>query len=241
MAYTRIHAIKSTVKKAVDYICNPDKTEEQLLVDTFACGVETAAHDFQYALKQTTPTDKNLAFHLIQSFAKGEVSHEEAHKIGIELADRLLGGKYSYIVATHTDKGHPHNHIIFCAADYIDHKKYYDNKKSYHHIRQLSDELCKEHNLSVIVPSGRKGKKYVEWKAEQEGTSWRKRLQEDIDECIEIATSYDEFLRLIREKGYTVSGEEIGDSHAKYIKFLAPGQERYVRGSFKNFGAGYIY
>ena len=123
MAYTRIHAIKSTVTKAVAYICNPDKAEEQLLVDTFGCGVETARHDFEYALSQTKHSDKNQAFHLIQSFAKGEVSHEEAHQIGIELADRLLEGKYSYIVATHTDKGHPHNHIIFCAADNIDHRK----------------------------------------------------------------------------------------------------------------------
>ncbi len=239
MAYTRIHAIKSTVKKAVAYICNPDKTEEQLLVDTFGCGIETASVDFDSALRQTSPSDKNLAFHLIQSFAKGEVSHEEAHRIGIELADKLLEGKYSYIVATHTDRGHPHNHIIFCAADFIDHKKYYDNKKSYRHVRELSDELCKEHNLSIILPSGRKGKKYVEWKAEQEGTSWKKRLQEDIDECVRIAKSYEDFLRLIREKGYTVSGEKIGDPHAKYIKFIAPGQERPVRGSFRNFGAGY--
>ena len=239
MAYTRIHAIKSTVKKAVAYICNPDKTEEQLLIDTFGCGIETAAIDFDSALRQTRPTDKNLAFHLIQSFAKGEVSHEEAHRIGIELADKLLEGKYSYIVATHTDRGHPHNHIIFCAADFIDHKKYYDNKKSYRHVRELSDELCKEHNLSIIIPSGRKGKKYVEWKAEQEGTSWKKRLQEDIDECVRIAKSYEDFLRLIREKGYSVSGEKIGDPHAKYIKFIAPGQERPVRGSFRNFGAGY--
>ena len=138
MAYTRIHAIKSTVKKAVAYICNPDKTESRLLIDTFGCGVETAAIDFDSALRQTRPSDKNLAFHLIQSFAKGEVSHEEAHRIGIELADKLLEGKYSYIIATHTDKGHPHNHIIFCAADFIDHNKYYDNKKSYRHIRQLS-------------------------------------------------------------------------------------------------------
>ena len=239
MAYTRIHAIKSTVTKAVAYICNPDKTEAQLLVDTFGCGIETARHDFEYALNRTKQSDKNQAFHLIQSFAKGEVSHEEAHRIGIELADRLLEGKFSYIVATHTDCGHPHNHIIFCAADNIDHKKYYDNKKSYHHIRKLSDELCKEHNLSIIIPSGRKGKKYVEWKAEQEGISWKKRLQQDIDECVKIAKSYEDFLRLIREKGYKISGEKIGDPHAKYIKFLAPGQERPVRGNFRNFGAGY--
>ena len=239
MAYTRIHAIKSTVTKAVAYICNTDKTEEQLLVDTFGCGVETARHDFEYALSRTKHSDKNQAFHLIQSFAKGEISHEEAHRIGIELADRLLERKYSYIVATHTDKGHPHNHIIFCAADNIDHRKYYDNKKSYRHIRELSDELCKEHNLSVIIPSKRKGKKYVEWKAEQEGTSWKKRLQEDIDECVRLAKSYEDFLLLIREKGYIVSGEKIGDPRAKYVKFTAPGHERPVRGSFRNFGAGY--
>lgn len=239
MAYTRIHAIKSTVAKAVTYICNPDKTEQQLLVDSFGCHPDTAKHDFDYALCRTKSSDKNQAYHLIQSFAKGEVSHEEAHHIGIELADKLLGGRYSYVVATHTDKGHPHNHIIFCAADNIDHKKYNACKKSYYHIRQLSDELCKEHNLSIIEPSGRKGKKYVEWKAEQEGTSWKKKLQEDIDECIRITKSYEDFLHLIREKRYTVSGEKIGDPRAKYIMFTAPGQERPVRGSFRNFGAGY--
>ena len=239
MAYTRIHAIKSTVEKAVAYICNPEKTEEKLLVDTFCCGIETVKHDFQFALSQTNPSDKNQAYHLIQSFAKGEVSHEEAHQIGIELADKLLKGKYSYIVATHTDKGHPHNHIIFAAADNVEHKKYNACKKSYYTIRHLSDELCKEHNLSIIIPSGKKGKKYVEWKAEQESTSWKKRLQNDIDDCIRIAKSYEEFLVLIREKGYSVSGEKIGDIHAKYIKILAPGQERFVRGSAKNFGAGY--
>ena len=239
MAYTRIHAIKSTVTKAIAYICNPDKTEERLLVDTFGCGIETAGHDFEYALSRTKQSDKNLAFHLIQSFAQGEVSHEEAHRIGIELADKLLQGRFSYIVATHVDKGHPHNHIIFCAADNIDHKKYYDNKKSYQQIRHLSDELCAEHGLSVILPSVRKGKKYVEWKAEQEGLSWKKRLKDDINECIKEAKTYEDFLRLIREKGYKVTGEEIGDPKAKYIKFLAPGQKRSVRGSYRNFGSGY--
>lgn len=239
MAYTRIHAIKSTPAKAVAYICDPKKTEEQLLIDTFGCGVETVRHDFEYALSKTKHSDKNQAFHLIQSFAKGEVSHEEAHRIGIELADKLLEGRYSYIIATHTDKGHPHNHIIFCAADNIEHKKYYDTKKSYRHIRELSDELCREHGISVIIPSGRKGKKYIEWKAEQEGASWKSRLRSDIDECIRRSKSYDEFLHLIRQMGYKVSGEKIGDPRAKYIKFLAPGQERFIRGSLRNFGAGY--
>ena len=239
MAYTRIHAIKNTVAKAVAYICNPEKTERKLLVDTFGCGIETVKHDFKFALSRTNPSDKNQAYHLIQSFAKGEVSHEEAHRIGIELADKLLEGKYSYIVATHTDKGHPHNHIIFCAADNIEHKKFNSCKKSYYHIRNLSDELCKEHNLSIIMPCGKKGKKYEEWKNEQKGISWKKRLKDDIDECIKKAKSYDEFLLLIQEKGYAVSGTKIGDSRAKYIKFKAADQERAVRGSFRNFGAGY--
>ena len=147
MAYTRIHAIKSTVAKAVAYICNPDKTEQHLLVDSFGCHPDTAKHDFDYALSRTKSSDKNQAYHLIQSFAKGEVSHEEAHRIGIELADKLLGGKYSYVVATHTDKGHPHNHIIFCAADNINHKKYNACKKSYYHIRHHKSFLAGTDNF----------------------------------------------------------------------------------------------
>lgn len=150
MAYTRIHAIKSTVTKAVAYICNPDKTEQQLLVDSFGCSPETARHDFDYALSRTKQSDKNQAYHLIQSFAKGEISHEEAHRIGIELADKLLGSKYSYVVATHTDKGHPHNHIIFCTADNIDHKKYNACKKSYYHIRQL---IVMNYAKNMVFPS----------------------------------------------------------------------------------------
>lgn len=93
----------------------------------------------------------------------GEVSYEEAHRIGEELADKLLEGKYSYVVTTHIDKGHVHNHIIFCAADNINHEKYHDCKKSYYHIRKLSNELCEKHHLSVILPDGQRGKFYKEW------------------------------------------------------------------------------
>lgn len=93
-----------------------------------------------------------------QAFAPGEVSYEEAHRIGKELADKVLEGKYSYVVTTHIDKGHIHNHIIFCAADNIEHNKYHDCKQSYYHIRKLSDELCKAHNLSIIIPGGERGK-----------------------------------------------------------------------------------
>ncbi len=152
MAYTKIHAIKATIDKAIDYICNPEKTDEKMFVSSYACSPETAAYDFKYTLDHCRENSPNKAYHLIQAFAPGEVGFEEAHHIGKELADKLLEGKYSYVVTTHIDKGHVHNHINFCVADNIEHNKYHDCKQSYYHIRKLSDELCKEHNLSVIIP-----------------------------------------------------------------------------------------
>ena len=144
MAYTKIHAIKATVDKAIEYICNPDKTDEQIYVSSYACAPETAAIDFKYTLDHCRENSPNKAYHLIQAFAPGEVGFEEAHHIGKKLADKLLEGKYSYVVTTHIDKEHVHNHIIFCAADNIEHNKYHDCKQSYYHIRKLSDELCRE-------------------------------------------------------------------------------------------------
>ena len=153
MAITKIHAIQATVHKAVNYICNSQKTDESILISSFGCSPETAAFDFKFALSKTNQADPNKAFHLIQAFAPGEVSYKEAHQIGVELADKLLEGKFSYIVSTHIDKGHVHNHIIFCAADNVNHEKYHDCKQTYYHIRRLNDELCSEHQLSVISPT----------------------------------------------------------------------------------------
>ena len=109
MAYTKIHAIKATVDKAIEYICNPDKTDEQIYVSSYACAPETAAIDFKYTLDHCRENSPNKAYHLIQAFAPGEVGYEEAHRIGKELAGKVLEGKYSYVVTTHIDKGHIHN------------------------------------------------------------------------------------------------------------------------------------
>ena len=171
MAITKIHAIQATVHKAIAYICNPEKTDQSILISSFGCSPETAAYDFRFSLSKTRQSDPNKAFHLIQSFAPGEVSYEEAHQIGLELANRLLEGRHSYIVSTHIDKGHVHNHIIFCAADHINHTKYHDCKKSYYHIRRLSDELCQEHHLSILPDSWQRGKNYAEWLNAKNGTS----------------------------------------------------------------------
>lgn len=239
MAITRIHAIKATVSGAVNYICNEKKTDSSLLISSFGTTPETAANDFKFTLSHTDSSDPNKAFHLIQSFAPGEVSAEEAHKVGEELADRLLKGRYSYIVATHTDKGHIHNHILFCAADNIDYKKYHDCKRTYWDIRHLNDELCEAQNLSVIRENKYKAKKYKEWLSDKSGTSWKSQLKSDINETIKLAHSYEEFLSLMQAKGYQIKDSEIGPEAHKYIGFLAPGQVKWIRGREKSLGPEY--
>ena len=236
MSITRIHAIKATVKRSIDYICNPAKTDGETLITTFGTTVEYAPAMFANALKKTDQSDPNLAYHLIQSFAPGEVGAKEAHEIGKELAERLLGGRYSYVVSTHTDKNHCHNHIIFCAADNITHKKYHDCKRSYWNIRHINDELCEEHNLSVIKENKHIGKSYKEWMADKAGTSWKSKLKSDINETIKQAHTYDEFLDLMKSKGYEIKDAEISPEAHKYIGFRAPGQERWIRGRPKSLG-----
>ena len=239
MAYTKIHAIKATVDKAIDYICNPDKTDEQIYVSSYACAPETAAIDFKYTLDHCRENSPNKAYHLIQAFAPGEVSYEEAHRIGKELADKVLEGKYSYVLTTHIDKGHIHNHIIFCAADNIEYNKYHDCTQTYHRIRHLSDELCKEHNLSVIIPGGERDKKYKEWQSDQNGSTWKTQLRRDINFCIKAASTYEEFLLLMRAKGYEIKGETFGEEAVKYISFRPLDKERFVRGNAKSLGKEY--
>ena len=239
MAITKIHAIQATVNKAVDYICNPAKTDESLLISSFGCSPETAAFDFKFALSKTNQADPNKAFHLIQAFMPGEVSYKEAHQIGIELADKLLEGKYSYIVATHIDKGHVHNHIIFCAADNINHEKYHDCKKTYYHIRHLNDELCSEHQLSVLPPTDHRGKTYKEWLSNKNNSSWKTRLKNDIDEAIQTADTYEDFLDLIRAKGYEIKGETFDEKSLKYISFRPLDYEHFIRGRANSLGAEY--
>lgn len=239
MAITKIHAIKTTVHKAIAYICDTQKTDEGVLISSYCCSPETAACDFKFSLSKTRQSDPNKAYHLIQAFMPGEVPCEKAHEIGIELADKLLEGKYSYIVSTHIDKGHVHNHIIFCAADNINHEKYHDCKQSYYHIRSINDELCREHNLSVLPPSTNRGKKHHEWQAETNGFSWKCKLKNDIDKAIENSGTYEECLNFIRSKGYDIKGENFRENAHKFISFRPPGRERFVRGSAKSLGTEY--
>ena len=231
MAVTKIKPIKSTLSKALDYIQNPDKTDGKMLVSSFGCSYETADIEFEYTLSQALGKGNNLAFHLIQSFEPGEVDYETAHKIGKQLADAVTKGQHEYVLTTHIDKGHVHNHIIFCAANFVDHRKYNSNKRSYYGIRNMSDKLCRENGLSVVVPGkGSKGKSYAEYQAEKTGTSWKGKLKTAIDALIPQVSSFEELLQRLQAAGYEVKP-------GKYISCRAPGQERFTR--LKTLGADY--
>ena len=231
MAVTKIKPVKSTLSKALDYIENPDKTDGKMLISSFGCSYETADIEFGYTLSQALDKGNNLAFHLIQSFAPGEVDYEKAHEIGKQLADAVTKGQHEYVVTTHIDKGHIHNHIIFCAVNFVDHHKYNSNKRSYYGIRNMSDKLCRENGLSVLDPGkGSKGKSYAEYKAEKTGTSWKGKLKIAVDALIPQVSSFEELLQRLQAAGYEIKP-------GKYVSCRAPGQERFTR--LKTLGADY--
>ena len=231
MAVTKIKPVKSTLSKALDYIENPDKTDGKMLISSFGCSYETADIEFGYTLSQALDKGNNLAFHLIQSFAPGEVDYEKAHEIGKQLADAVTKGQHEYVVTTHIDKGHIHNHIIFCAVNFVDHHKYNSNKRSYYGIRNMSDKLCRENGLSIVVPGkGSKGKSYAEYQAEKTGTSWKGKLKIAVDALIPQVSSFEELLQRLQAAGYEIKP-------GKYVSCRAPGQERFTR--LKTLGADY--
>ena len=230
MAVTKTHPIKSTLKAAIDYICNPDKTDGKLLVSSFGCAAETADIEFDWTRRHAIDKGTHLGRHLIQAFEPGEVSPEEAHEIGMQLAKEILGGKYEFVLTTHIDKGHIHNHLIFNAVSFTDHKHYHSNKRSYHEIRRVSDWLCREHGLSVIVPGRDKGKSYIEHQAAQNGTSYKAKLKAAIDQLIPKSSSLEDLLARLQQEGYEIK-------RGKYISARVPNQERFTR--LKTLGADY--
>ena len=231
MAVTKIKPIKSTLKKALDYIQNPDKTDGKMLVSSFGCSPETADIEFEFTIAQALNRGNNLAHHLIQSFAPGEVDYQKAHEIGKQLADAVTKGQYEYVLTTHIDKGHVHNHIIFCSVNFVDYHKYNSNERSYYGIRNMSDRLCRENGLSVVAPQkGGKGKSYAEYIAEKTGTSWKGKLKIAVDALIPQVSSFEELLSRLQAAGYEIKP-------GKYVSCRAPGQERFTR--LKTLGADY--
>lgn len=230
MAVTKTHSIKSTLKAAIDYICNPEKTDGKLLVSSYGCTAETADIEFAWTRRHSIDKGTNLGRHLIQAFEPGEVSPEEAHEIGMQLAKEILGGKYEFVLTTHIDKDHVHNHLIFNAVSFADHRHYHSNKRSYHEIRRASDRLCKEHGLSVVVPGQNKGKSYIEHTATQAGTSYKAKLKAAIDRLIPASTDFEDLLRRLQQEGYEIK-------RGKYVSCRASDQERFTR--MKTLGVDY--
>ena len=230
MAITKIHPIKSTLNLAISYIVNEEKTDEQILVSTHKCHQETAHTQFLRTRNDSGTNGTVLARHLIQSFLPGEASPEMAHQIGLELCKKILKDEYEFILSTHIDKGHIHNHIIFNNVNMVTGKCYQSNKKSYHQIRYQSDKLCKDNNLSVIdefyESYKRKyktnGKSWYENEQFKKGTSWKSRLQFDIDRLIKQSKDWEEFLKKIVGLGYEIK-------HGKHIAFKPKDKTRFTR------------
>lgn len=230
MAVTEIHAIRTTLNKALDYIMNPKKTDDRLLVDGFGCSPETAALQFELTKKNFLKENGILGFHIIQSFSPGEVDYESAHKIGMELAEKIFDGKFQFVCATHIDRGHVHNHIIANSVSFENGDKFLSKKHTMYDIRNFSDELCRGNGLSVITEPKEKGKSQYEHSLDKKGKSWKSLLRQNIDKAILKTQSWDKFLLYMQKLNYEIK-------QGKYISFRAEGQERFIRS--KTLGTDY--
>ena len=224
-----------SLQDALDYAANRDKTEQSCFESSYACTLETAFADMHQTKERWHKLGGVQGYHLVQSFAAGEVSPELAHQIAKELADRVLGGRYEYVIGTHLNTGHIHSHIVWNSVSCVDGKKYRSNYKSYvTEIRAVSDELCRKYKLSVIDTenSNHVAKPYAEWLAEKNNQpTWRTAIRQDVDEAIRQSLTWRQFLTALDRKGYEV---RMG---RKYPVLRPPGKERFVR--FKTLGKRY--
>ena len=224
-----------SLQDALDYAANRDKTEQSCFESSYACTLETAFTDMRQTKERWHKSGGVQGYHLVQSFAAGEVSPELAHQIAKELADRVLGGRYEYVIGTHLNTGHIHSHIVWNSVSCVDGKKYRSNYKSYvTEIRAVSDELCRKYKLSVIDTenSNHVAKPYAEWLAEKNGQpTWRTAIRQDVDEAIQQSLTWRQFLNALERNGYEV---RMG---RKYPVLRPPGKERFVR--FKTLGKRY--
>ena len=224
-----------SLQDALDYAANRDKTEQSCFESSYACTLETAFADMRQTKERWHKSGGVQGYHLVQSFAAGEVSPELAHQIAKELADRVLGGRYEYVIGTHLNTGHIHSHIVWNSVSCVDGKKYRSNYKSYvTEIRAVSDELCRKYKLSVIDTenSNHVAKPYAEWLAEKNNQpTWRTAIRQDVDEAIQQSLTWRQFLGALEHKGYEV---RMG---RKYPVLRPPGKELFVR--FKTLGKRY--
>lgn len=222
-----------SLEEAIDYALNREKTEQMVFEDSIGCTCANAYADMVCTKKQFHKTGGVQGYHLVQSFAKGEVTPELAHLIGQELADQLLKGEYEVVITTHLNTSHYHNHLVWNSVSMIDGHKYHSNEKSYYtEVRKISDNLCRKYGLSVIQTNQGKAMHYAQWKAEKEGKpTWRTAIRLDIRESIDRSFSWTQFVSEMEKRGYTWK------TNRKYIALKAPEMERYIR--LRSLGKGY--
>lgn len=258
MATTKIWDIKGRVDTLINYAANPEKTEGksysekqiQALHDVmdyasddykterslFVSGVNTTPDTAKQKMHQTKlrygKMDGIVAFHAIQSFKPGEVTPEIAHEIGKRLAKEMWGDRFEVVIATHLNKEHLHNHFVINSVSFADGKKYYDNTANYNKMKQISDRLCEEYNLSVIRNPKSKGKHYAEWMAEKNSyPTIRGQIRDEIDTIIQCSYTYQSFWTELKRRGY-----EVKDT-GKYIALKPTFSEKYIR--LKSLGENY--
>ena len=222
-----------SLQDAVDYAINREKTELDCFETGLSCVCETAFEDMRDTVQRWQQTAGVQGYHLVQSFAEGEVTPELAHQIGVELAEQLLQGRFQTVVTTHLNTKHYHNHIVWCSVALDNGRKYHSNAKSYFtEVRQISDQLCRKYGLSVIQTNQGKAMHYAQWKAEAEGKpTWRTAIRLDIREAIGVSFSWSQFVKEMEKRGYTWK------LNRKYPSLKPPGMERYIR--LRSLGKGY--
>lgn len=241
MATSKLKAIKKTLDKAITYIIDPEKTEGGSLVSSFGCGVGTADIQMQMTAQKGSGLGDRIAYHLMQSFSPDDnITPEKAHELGREFAQKVLKGKFEFVIATHVDKEHIHNHIIFNAVSFHGkHNKYHtgDWETEKKRIRRINDKICRENNLSVIEnTSGRKGYEPYERKGKTKKRSWKDLLRKDIDDAVRSAKSFDEFIQIMElEKNY------IAARRGSFLRLHPPGYDEgsYFRLSEETLGEAY--
>ena len=236
MAVTSIHSIKATYWATIRYITDGDKTVNGLYVQSYACRSDSAgaSEDFRTVRNNGTGRTRILAHHIIQSFEHGEITPEKALQVSEELCDKFLQGDYQYVLAVHTDKEHIHSHIIFNNTNLYsglsfttEHNQGKVKERAWAKLRQISDDICEKHGLSVIKePEKGQGISHFEHEHEKLGTSWKAKLRELISEIIAYSKDFDDFLRNCENSGI----EAVYTPHAKNkLKFRMQGQARYTR------------
>ena len=239
MAYDKIRVIHNRLDNSLRYVMNAEKTVDgatgAVLVGGINCQPETAYRDMMQTKRRWDKVNRPIqGYHVIHSFAPGEVSPEQAQAIGMELARRLVGDRFEAVVSTHTDHAHVHCHIVFNSVSCTDGKMFRDNFKAYFgDIRGHSNDLSRENNLSVIEPNG-KAKHYAEWNAEKNGKpTVRGLIRQDIDAALADAFTLQSFYDTLQKRGYTVKR----GANVKHTAIKPPGSDRFVR--LDSLGDGY--